>query len=161
RTAPGPHLPMLPALPTRVALLDPTGTVLATNAAWRDHGLAAGRFIGATAGPGDNYLDACAARADEFESADVITAGLRAVLAGVTTTLELDYARGDGTSRRWWRVLALPDGPASGGGTVVLHTDITAIKAAEAAVAQREAQLQSILDTVPDAMVVIDERGIV
>ncbi len=38
--------------------------------------------------------------------------------------------------------------------------DITAGKAARAALQEREAHLQSVLDTVPDAMVVIDTRGI-
>jgi two-component system, LuxR family, sensor kinase FixL len=39
--------------------------------------------------------------------------------------------------------------------------DITAAKRAQHALAEREAHLRSILDTVPDAMVVIDERGII
>jgi len=38
--------------------------------------------------------------------------------------------------------------------------DITAGKAARAALQEREAHLQSVLDTVPDAMVVIDTRGV-
>jgi len=38
--------------------------------------------------------------------------------------------------------------------------DITAARAAQAALLEREAHLQSVLDTVPDAMVVIDTRGI-
>lgn len=38
--------------------------------------------------------------------------------------------------------------------------DITAGKAARAALLEREAHLQSVLDTVPDAMIVIDTRGI-
>jgi len=38
--------------------------------------------------------------------------------------------------------------------------DITAAKRARAALAEREAHLQSILDTVPDAMIVIDPQGI-
>jgi two-component system sensor kinase FixL len=38
--------------------------------------------------------------------------------------------------------------------------DITGAKRALAALAEREAHLQSVLDTVPDAMVVIDTRGI-
>lgn len=49
-------------------------------------------------------------------------------------------------------------------GTVVgaskVARDITAGKAAQAALQEREAHLQSVLDTVPDAMVVIDTRGI-
>src|SRR4051812_11135871 len=38
--------------------------------------------------------------------------------------------------------------------------DISATKSAQAALLEREAHLQSVLDTVPDAMVVIDTRGI-
>lgn len=38
--------------------------------------------------------------------------------------------------------------------------DITASRTAQAALQDREAHLQSVLDTVPDAMVVIDTRGI-
>jgi two-component system sensor kinase FixL len=38
--------------------------------------------------------------------------------------------------------------------------DITAARQARAALLEREAHLQSVLDTVPDAMVVIDTRGI-
>jgi two-component system sensor kinase FixL len=38
--------------------------------------------------------------------------------------------------------------------------DITAAKRAQTVLAEREAHLQSVLDTVPDAMVVIDTRGI-
>ena len=38
--------------------------------------------------------------------------------------------------------------------------DITATRAAQASLREREAHLQSVLDTVPDAMVVIDTRGI-
>lgn len=39
--------------------------------------------------------------------------------------------------------------------------DITAIKYSQSALAEREAHLQSVLDTVPDAMIVIDLRGTV
>jgi two-component system sensor kinase FixL len=38
--------------------------------------------------------------------------------------------------------------------------DITAARAAQAALLEREAHLQSVLDTVPDAMIVIDTQGI-
>lgn len=39
--------------------------------------------------------------------------------------------------------------------------DITDAKLAQIALAEREAHLQSVLDTVPDAMIVIDTRGII
>jgi two-component system, LuxR family, sensor kinase FixL len=46
------------------------------------------------------------------------------------------------------------------GASKVAH-DITPLKQAEANLRAREAQLRSILATVPDAMVVIDERGLI
>jgi two-component system sensor kinase FixL len=39
--------------------------------------------------------------------------------------------------------------------------DITASKRAQIALAEREAHLQSVLDTVPDAMIIIDPQGII
>jgi two-component system, LuxR family, sensor kinase FixL len=44
------------------------------------------------------------------------------------------------------------------GASKIVH-DVTPLKQAEAGLRAREAQLRSILETVPDAMVVIDERG--
>ena len=46
-------------------------------------------------------------------------------------------------------------------GASKLSRDITAAKAAQQALQDREAHLQSVLDTVPDAMVVIDTSGII
>lgn len=46
-------------------------------------------------------------------------------------------------------------------GASKIARDVTAARAAEAALREREAHLQSVLDTVPDAMVVIDTGGII
>jgi PAS domain S-box-containing protein len=46
-------------------------------------------------------------------------------------------------------------------GILQTNNDITALKRAQAELAAREAHLSSILDTVPEAMVVIDERGVI
>ncbi|WP_168880166.1 PAS domain S-box protein [Rhizobium sp. P28RR-XV] len=52
----------------------------------------------------------------------------------------------------------LPDGDQS---IIQTNSDVSALKKAEESVKTREAHLTSILDTVPDAMVVIDQKGIV
>ena len=44
---------------------------------------------------------------------------------------------------------------------IEIHTDITNLKLVEQDLASREAHLKSILETVPDAMIVINESGIV
>ncbi len=46
------------------------------------------------------------------------------------------------------------------GASKIIH-DVTALKQAEAGLRAREAQLRSILETVPDAMIVIDEHGLI
>jgi two-component system sensor kinase FixL len=58
-------------------------------------------------------------------------------------------------------VTALPDDCGGLRGYGVVLRDVTDRRAAASAVERRERHLQSILDTVPDAMVVIDERGAV
>jgi two-component system sensor kinase FixL len=45
-------------------------------------------------------------------------------------------------------------------GTAMVARDITAANRARQALAKREAHLRSVLDTVPDAMVIIDNRGV-
>ncbi len=52
---------------------------------------------------------------------------------------------------------------SAGGEIAVLqhNADVTALKRAQAELAEREAHLESILSTVPEAMIVIDERGLI
>jgi two-component system sensor kinase FixL len=161
--APSPDVPpgVLDALPAPAALLDRGGTILAVNAAWRRGAAGGGGFLGAAAGPGGRYVEVCAAEGEAAEAAGTLAAGLREVLAGERAAFEMEYRSGPDADRRCWRVRAVPCAPARDWGAVVLHTEVTATKQAEAASERREAHLRSILDTVPDAMIVIDERGIV
>ncbi len=46
-------------------------------------------------------------------------------------------------------------------GAAKVARDITAAKQAQAALVEREAHLRSVLDTIPDAMIVIDAQGII
>ncbi len=52
----------------------------------------------------------------------------------------------------------LPDGEPA---VIQANSDVSALRKAEEAVSAREAHLSSILETVPDAMVVIDQKGTV
>ena len=52
----------------------------------------------------------------------------------------------------------LPDGDLA---VIQTNSDVSALKRAQEVVKSREAHLSSILDTVPDAMVVIDDKGMV
>ena len=53
--------------------------------------------------------------------------------------------------------------PANGEGTlrIAVLRDLARREAAETVLLEREERLRSILDTVPDAIIVIDERGLI
>ncbi len=84
-------------------------------------------------------------------------------LAGETFSEAAEaFERADGSIvwlRREVRPWRLPDGGV--GGIVIFHQDVSEVKAAETELAGREAHLRSILATVPEAMIIIDEQGIV
>lgn len=87
----------------------------------------------------------------------------RRALAGETISERCEpFERADGSVQwlRWevrpWR---LPDGGV--GGVVMVTCDVTATKVGEQDLAEREAHLRLILGTVPDAMIVTDDKGII
>lgn len=99
--------------------------------------------------------------ADELGRAKA-EADLAAALRTGRMREETWHVRKDGSeffADRTITALRHPDGSPRGFG-VVLY-DITDRKAAEVAMERSELHLRSILATVPDAMIVIDERGIV
>jgi len=147
----------LHALPVivAVAVIDTEGRVVEINRPWRDF------THTAASNPSASYFEDLAAitgaAADELPR---ITAGLRAILAGAIDRIELDYdATRSGEPRRF-RLVATPRAGRDQG-AIVVHTDITDTDRMRSDYREREALLTSILETVPDAMVVIDERGII
>jgi PAS domain S-box-containing protein len=74
---------------------------------------------------------------------------------------ELAQTRREGGSifveSRW---VALPRESLSNPVILATHSDITELKNAQAALASRQSHLLSILETVPEAMIVIDEAGV-
>ncbi len=157
----GLQLPLLHALPTPAALLNRAGTVLVANEPWLHPAGSAG-FAGGQAGPGADYPAACERTAGaDPDAMRVLAEGVRAVLVRRRSIFEMDYVSAAEGRQRWWRILVLPQAMGGSEATAVLHTEITEARRAQAEVEEREALLRSILDTVPDAMIFIDERGIV
>lgn len=124
---------LLAALPGQVAVIAPSGAVLAVNAGWRQ--------AGATAAPraevGRDYLAACAsARGEHAAPARAIAAGLRRVLAGHAKSWSLDHARAAGAGERRFRIqvsaLVWQGKPAA----LLTHTDISPAPRSEPAALQ-------------------------
>ncbi len=154
----GDQAALLDALPMAAALLDAEGTILARNGRWTELAATESAFAGARAGEGMNFLAACA------EAAGIgaeLVVGLQGVLTGARADFMIDYPGAATQDQRWWRMRVGPRAHGRAEGALILLSDITPTHRARAAFAEREARLRAILDTVPDAMVVIDERGLI
>lgn len=82
---------LLDAMPDATAVLDPFGTIVAVNQAWRMFSVDNGGTPQRT-GVGTNYLDVCArSAAAGGGDAAAVRAGLHAVLAGETVECDLEY----------------------------------------------------------------------
>ena len=137
--------------PNAVAMFDRDMRYLATSPAWLR----------------DNKIEGPVIGRSHYDVFPEIPERWRAIhqraLAGETFSEPGEaFERADGSIvwlRREVRPWRLPDGGV--GGIVIFHQDVSEIKAAETELAGREAHLRSILATVPEAMIIIDEQGIV
>jgi signal transduction histidine kinase/CheY-like chemotaxis protein/HPt (histidine-containing phosphotransfer) domain-containing protein len=128
----------LDALPSQVAILDESGVVLDTNAAWREFGAAASpaKSPGSlrAAQIGDNYLAVCdEAGGRGFAEASACAAGIRSVSLGQVPAFAQEYPVESGGQRRWFvcRITRCLDGGRGPVRVVVAHEDITQRRAAE------------------------------
>lgn len=137
------------AVSREIAVLDGSGRILATNAAWRRLGAANGADRRKT-GVGADYLAACDCTDDPV--AGSVAAGLRSVLDGERDSLALEYPCQTPDAERWFEMRAtrcVHDGAVR---CLVEHEDITVRRTA-----QSTAQMRSrLLDEVAAAVVGTD-----
>jgi two-component system CheB/CheR fusion protein len=116
---------IIDALPEHVAVLDPVGTIVMVNAAWRRFALANGDRDLQHSGPGINYLDVCQVShlADEGVGGEAIR-GLRGVLEGSLPMFTLEYPCHSPTENRWF-VMNVAPVAGSDLGAVVSHVNIS------------------------------------
>jgi signal transduction histidine kinase len=115
---------ILEALPSHVAIIDETGTVVGVSGAWRRFWEANGGNAD-TCGIGSNYLTACDNAPDDCEDARAVASGIRTVLTGAQPDFFHSYECSAPTQRRWFqlRVKRLDwPGPVR---AMVVHQSIT------------------------------------
>ena len=146
---------VLNALPAHIAVLDPSGRIVATNRAWEEFFAAgapdpAGQSDVHPRGVGTNYLTVCRQTTgrDAGDAAKVADA-IQAVLTGERDNFTLEYPCDTPEQRRWFLMTAtpleVPHLTAKGQrGAVVTHVDITGRKLAEESVRQRAAELAAM-----------------
>lgn len=137
---------ILDALPAEIALLDARGTIVAVNAAWKrfasDNGLRNGTF-----GVGECYLTSCdVAVGEDSAEAGEAAHGLRQILNGTSSKLELEYPCHSPNVQRWFRLIAAPLAGDPGQGVVVMHVDITEQKRADIEIRLSEQRYRSLVD---------------
>ncbi len=119
-------LTVLDSLHQHVALLDPSGQIMAVNRAWVNFGLANGATPASARSIGTNYLDVCC-RLNELApapNAAEAREGIAAVLAGSLPSFELEYPCPRPGELRWFLMRVSPL-VGERAGAVVSHEDIT------------------------------------
>ncbi len=130
------------SLSAHIAILDAGGVILATNRAWRAYAAQSGLEENPDT-VGMNYITVCdGAAGPEAEQARRAAAGIRSVIAEETDEFLFDYPCHSPEEKHWYYMRAIRmtgEGPVR---VVVSHEEITALKLAEEALAERTQELE-------------------
>ncbi|MDZ4717402.1 MAG: PAS domain S-box protein [Roseiflexaceae bacterium] len=150
---------VLRSLNAEIAVLDPTGTILAVNDAWEHFARTNGDPMLKVTGVGVNYLDVCrhAAMHSRDTQAALTLAGIQALIDGVQSHFTLEYGCQTPTELLWFVLQAMP--LADQRGVVVAHEDITERKRAEQALQESEARYRLITENTHDLISMTDQDG--
>ena len=156
----------LDTLADNVALLGPTGDVIAINRAWVNFAEANGYCDGGT-GLGVNYCDLCEGAVGSGRAeANAAAIGIRQVLGGTEECFEVDYPCHSPTEERWFRMTARRVSRPGPVVAVVTHSDRTretlARRTETSALAEAETDRQRLaatLEALPVGVWLADSAG--
>ena len=152
---------ILDSMRAHVAVLDQNGVILSVNTAWEQFARENAGSEKLRRGVGINYLEACRIAADRGDAtAGSVLKGLEEVLDHKIEEYTLEYPCDSRDEQRWFLLSATPMREVSGG-AVIAHYQITDRKLAEQASYERQERLRAILNAATDAIVTIDQRGII
>ncbi len=132
----------LSALPDRIVVLDEVGRILKNNRAWREFVEESGLAF-ASVDEGTNYLAVCEQAAKQgVHSATEIGALVRDLLQDRRADGSVEYALGAASKQRWFLCRGVRFENAGKARVVVSHTNITALRQAEAALRKLNEDLE-------------------
>lgn len=149
----------LDALSAHIAILDETGCIIGTNAAWRkfadDNG-----FKQPDYGIGVNYLAVCDnAASRNSKDAPVVALGIREIMSGKLDEFEMEYPCHSPTQRRWFVVrisrFTWYDQPRF----IVAHQNVTELKRSQIELGESKHRIEAILDNVNNGILTVDLYG--
>jgi len=152
---------ILNSVAAEIVVVDRNGVIRAANERWRgfslENGVEPGKPVKNTE-VGANYLVACAADGDSVSPHGGMNAGngIRAVLDGTLPSFSLEYPCHSPQRQRWFSMVVMPLGPDARDGVAITHTDISALKLAEQALAENEAHLRLFIRYAPVSLAMFD-----
>jgi PAS domain S-box-containing protein len=138
---------VMDSIPSQLCVLDRRGVIVAVNAAWQHAAHASGASPNTADPVGTRYRDACIATSvtePHGATGQAAWAGIDAVLQGQAPRFDLDYACDSPTEQRWFHMQVHPMA-APMQGVLVVHSDVTQRKRAEAALALSEQRYRTVL----------------
>ena len=143
---------VLNSLPANIAVLKADGKIQAINEAWERFAQANGDPPASVVNIGADYLEVCRGPlAHGSADAEKALAGIQDVLAGRRPSFEMQYPCHSRAEKRWFHMLVTPL-VGAGGGAVITHVNITALK-------QAEERFRLVVEAATSGMVMSDRNG--
>ncbi len=150
---------VLMSLPSHIAVLDREGNILTVNDAWIQFARRNDAIYPDAVGPGVNYLKICQEASDNGdETITTILDGIRSVMDGSLTFFETEYPCHSPSEKHWFMMTVLPFKGLKGG-TIVSHTNITAIVQAEKKMQESERKFRHLVEDINDVIYSVDTEG--
>lgn len=161
----------LDSMSKQIAVLDKNATIVAVNRAWKifadQNGLYSSNYC-----VGENYIEICKKASEErrrleletvekevmekTEGAEEALKSIEQMFAGEIDTFSVDYPCHAPDEKRWFRMSLISFAFEDDLWIMVSHENITQPKLAEINLINSENKLKSIIQSIPDAMCMID-----
>ncbi len=153
---------ILNSVAAEIVVLGRDGLIQAVNERWLrfslENGSEPGKPVPHTE-VGADYLAVCEADSDGTAHGGLYASrGIQAVLDGSVPSFSLEYACDSPLQQRWFTMIVMPLGAGARDGVAITHTDITALKQAEQALAENEEQLRLFIRYAPAGLAMFDGR---
>jgi PAS domain S-box-containing protein len=137
----------LDSLPSNIAVLDESGTIVFANRQWMKFGRENDVCPVESIDVGSNYFRVCReAKGPHSDEAPDAMRGMLSVLNGEKDNFELEYPCHSPDKKRWFTMRVAPIKAGTFHGIIVAHTDITRRKLSEEALADEKARAELYID---------------